>query len=159
MGKQSGWSGSSCASFVAWLLMHLERDEDYVIVENVSAFPADELQMLMKTKFDMRTLLLNPHDTGFPINRRRQYMLLLNKSRWRFKQGLDDDRACQEVYRRLFQTDCHVTAEDLCRASSDVVYAHREECAVNRGLTRKRRRGEASLLVTCCLSGKPETHA
>ena len=152
MGKHSGWHGPTCESFCAWLLTRLMRDKDYIIVENVSAFPAQELQALVESKFEMRTLIVNPSACGFPVNRRRQYMLLLNRKRWHWKASLDDDESCQQVFSDLFECECVLQGEDLCRAPKSLVEAHREQVAAGRGLPHKRLRGEdASSLGKCVL--------
>ena len=152
MGKHSGWSGRTCTSFLAWLLMRLERDEDYVIIENVCSFPVDEIEALLGSRFSMRVLMITPVMGGMPVNRRRMYMLLINKARWQWRKGLGDDQSCQEAYEALFTEPCVLTGEDMCRAPPELILSHRETSAVARGMPRKRLRGEEPALVGSQLS-------
>ena len=138
MGKQAGWQGRTAESFAAWLVARWQRDEDYIIVENVARFPSRCLEELLGQRFALRKLVVSPIDLGVPVHRKRQYMLMVNTQRWRWPEDLADDQSCQEAYMKMFGCSSDLTAQDLCRAPPGVLSAYREECALARGLPHKR---------------------
>eukprot|EP00971_Amphidinium_carterae_P057566 1138308-Amphidinium_carterae.1 len=140
MGLRAGLKGSTCPAFMAWIAARMASKEDLIIVECVTAFPDDALQVMLGAEYTLHTLTLNPTQVGWPCNRHRKYMLLFRHSLWQVDSALG--ASLQAAYMTLFAVPLELDAQAVLRSSSEEIMIHRQRTAAGRSMPVKRSRSQ-----------------
>ena len=142
MGGRKGWFGLSTPAFMQWLAERMQFDEDdCILCENTPAFDLKTLAELTAEKWHMQVIRVSPTLFELPVERKRIYILLLRKGKWRF-QGLvasassqkqaDDETnffLLQEQFDSIFQRNIVMTAGSQFRAPETCKQQHVEVLA------------------------------
>ena len=83
MGNQQMSAGSTAIHLLILLRMVLEWKPDLFIHENVIQFPMAMIMECLKEIYTFDSVVLTPESLGFPIHRRRQYLLGRLTSKWK----------------------------------------------------------------------------
>ena len=139
MGNQQGWLGDSSLIYVQHIREIKQAKFAFCIIECVVGFDLDGLAML-QPEYELICLQICPRSLGFPITRRRKYMLLIRRStlKWRARiQEIGHD----VVFAAIFHRRVSLLGDDLLRAPAVDVHKQREAMRAARSLPPRRKSG------------------
>ena len=103
MGKRLQWLGPGALVLLEWCREKLMSQDDFLIIECVSAFDHQGLAHLLSPAFTMAVLDFSPTLVGLPVERHRKYMLCISRRlRWNLPDGCQNH---QQFFTELFEKD------------------------------------------------------
>eukprot|EP00971_Amphidinium_carterae_P352820 6492741-Amphidinium_carterae.1 len=149
MGSQMRFVGESVEPFLAWIRERLcaarsspQKREKIVIVENVDAFDESALELFLGDYFHIASLQISPTRVGWPVERRRKYIVMLAKASLAWHPFVDAI-GHQGAFDTLFGMSCPDGLQgcDLMRADAEEVARAIKHLAEQRNLPATRRSG------------------
>ena len=118
--QRKGWCGDTLLPFCQWLAERMQFDEDCVIGENTIGFDVDTLAEIVEAHgFTCDTLQVSPVLLGEAVERQRLYIIMLRKSRFRWRKTEVND--LQASFSAIFGNDVLMAPAEKFRAPSTMV--------------------------------------
>ena len=123
MGEKLGWLGNSTLAFCQWLAERLQASEHFCIAECTQHFDLDSLRLLVEDKFHVYAMILSPVLFGQPIERKRLYMIFLDKDKLKWREEIES-KGVAAAFQSMFQREVMMCGTDMFRAPHEEVQQH-----------------------------------
>ena len=129
-GKRAGFAHSSARPFHIWGAERRAHNEDIIIAECSSHFPA-EVFADVTPRHRVITLVLGPDAIGWPIRRSRNFTILIGEDMvWT---GPQTSEECMSLFMELFGRTCMATGDVFLSGPFEAVQAFYQEIMHTRG--------------------------
>ena len=135
---------------VTWIRERLTHLEDFAIIENVVGFDTDVLKPLLH-EYQLEKLILCPSQFGLGCTRKRLFLLLVRRSRFRFHEAVAED--IPKAFAKLFFQDMFFPAISHFHAPVAKVHEFMASRAHRRGMPPCKQTGKTWSWFQCAAPG------